>query len=211
MSMGRAVDRERLAQRHQLLAGGKYLAELTTIIGDEPEALRLLFVWTGMAEKFGGERQDFFTGPNPQTDAQRTKKLHAAAKHISALLPLLDKRTAWLVAVASPGFNEGPEVATAMEERLASLVHQLSELRADIERATGAIPPPKKGRQLQLTPRVMLLVSLIGSLKNLGVKFSDGENSKMVRAVRIFWQAAGFEGDPRDLVRSLKVANRGRN
>lgn len=195
-------------QRSQLLAGWHELAELAAIIGDERETQRLLFVWTGMASMFAGERDDFFTGPDPETDAERIKKMRSASEHIAALLPLLDRRMAWLLAVQTPGFDDGPDVAHQAEARLAGVAQSLADLRSDIERAAVAIKP-RKGRQLRPTPPVMLLVSLVGSLEELGVPFSDAENSKMVRAVRLFWQAAGLDGDPRDQIRSLKTRREG--
>lgn len=195
-------------QRAQLLAGWQELSELTAIIGDERETQRLLFVWTGMASMFAGERDDFFTGPDPETDAERVKKMRSAVEHIDALLPLLDRRMAWLIAVQTPGFDDGPEVAHQTEDRLDGLGQSLAALRLDIERAAVAIKP-KKGRPLRPTPPLMLLVSLTGSLEELGVPFSDAENSKMVRAVRLFWQAAGLDGDPRDHIRSLKTRREG--
>lgn len=195
-------------QRPELLAGWNELAELSAIIGDERETQRLLFVWTGMARMFAGEREDFFTGPDPETDAERLKKMRSAVEHIAALVPLLDRRMAWLVAVQTPGFDDGPEVAHQSEERLAWLVQSLEALRCDIDRAAVAIKP-RKGRPLRPTPPVLLLVSLTGSLEDLGVPFSDAENSKMVRAVRLFWHAAGLDGDPRDHMRSLKSRREG--
>lgn len=195
-------------QRPELLAGWQELAELATIIGDERETQRLLFTWTNMARQFAGERDEFFFGAAPEADAERLKKMRSAVDHISALIPLLDRRMAWLVAVQTPGFDHGPEVAEATERRLAGVVQSLQSLRGDIERAAVAIKP-RKGRPLRLTPPVMLLVSLICSLEDLGVPFSDAENSKMVRAVRLFWQAAGLDGEPRDHIRSLKTRRAG--
>lgn len=192
----------------QLLAGWQELSELSTIIGDERETQRLLFVWTNMAGMFASQPDDFFTGPDPETDAEQIKKMKAAVVHIEGLIPLLDRRMAWLLAVQTPGFKEGPDVAQQTEDRLAGLVQSLAALQLEIERAAGAIKP-RKGRQLRLTPHLMILVSLIGSLKKLGVPFSDAENSKMVRAVRLFWQAAGLDGDPRDQIRSLKARMKG--
>lgn len=195
-------------QRTELLAGKQEQAELVAIIGDERETLRLLFVWGSMARLFADAGEDYFTGPDPETDAERLKKMRSAASHIAALVPLLDRRLAWLLAVQDPCFQEGPEVAERQEERLASLVHSLSTLGNEIERAAAAIAP-KKGRPLRLTPPLMLLVSLVKSLEDLGVPFSDAENSKMVRAVRLFWQAVGFASDPRDLIRSIKARRKG--
>jgi hypothetical protein len=191
-------------QSHKVLTGWQELAELVAIIGNERETQRLLFTWTNMAGLFAGEQDDFFTGPDPEKDAERLKKMRSVVKHISALIPLLDPRTAWLVAVAAPRFSEGPEVADAAEARLSGLVQSLASLRTDIEHAAASIKP-RKGRPLLPTPLVMLLVSLVGHLEELGVAFSDAENSKMVRAVRLFWQAAGLDGDPRDSIRTLKA------
>lgn len=195
-------------QRPELLAGWKELAELAAIIGDERETRRLLFVWTGMANAFAGDGDDFFTGPDPETDADRLKKMRAAVGHIEALLPLLDRRMAWLLALQSPSIYSGPEVAESTEERLSEVAQALTSLRVDIERAAAAIQP-RKGRPLRPTPLIVLLVSLVGSLEGLGVPFSDAENSKMVRAVRLFWQAAGLDGEPRDQLRTLRARRAG--
>lgn len=197
-----------IARSTELVAGWKEFADLVSIIGNERETQRLLFVWTSMAHAFAGERDDFFTGPEPEADAERLRKMQSASSHISALIPLLDRRMAWLLAVVSPGFHEGPEVAASTEARLTDVAQSLEALRTDIDRAVASIKP-RKGRPLRPTPSVMLLVSLIGSLKGLGVVFSDAENSKMVRALRLFWQAAGLEGDPRDLIRTLKARRAG--
>lgn len=193
---------------HEILTGWKELPKLAAIIGNEEGARRLLFVWTNMASPIAGDCDDFFTGPGPETDAERLKKMRSAAAHISALTPLLDQRMAWLVAVAMPGLSDGPEVADSTEVRLANVVASLESLLTDINRAAAQIKP-KKGRQLRLTPSVVLLVSLIGNLKDLGVKFSVAENSKMVRAVRLCWEAAGLEGDPRDQMRTLHARQKG--
>lgn len=195
-------------QQPQFLGGWHELSELAAIIGDEQETLGLLFHWTCMASVYGDVREDFFTGLDPETDAERVRKMRSAVEHIDALLPLLDRRMAWLIALQTPGFSDGPEVAHQIEARLDGLGQSLTALRLDIERAAVAIKP-KKGRPLRPTPPVVLLVSLTGRLEELGVPFSDAENSKMVRAVRLFWQAAGLDGDPRDHVRSLKARRKG--
>lgn len=195
-------------KRPEVLAGWKELAELAAIIGDERETRRLLFVWTGMAQAFAGESGEFFTGPDPETDADRLKKMRSAVGHIEALLPLLDRRMAWLLALQSPSFDCGPEVAESTEERLSDLAQSLASLRIDIESAATAIQP-RKGRPLRATPPIVLLVSLVGGLEELGVPFSDAENSKMVRAVRLFWQAAGLDGEPRDQLRTLRARRAG--
>lgn len=195
-------------QCSELLAGWDELAELAVIIGDERETKRLLFTWTNMARDIAGVGDDFLTGPAPEKDAEMLKKMRSAAGHLSALIPLLDRRMAWLVAVGTPGFSDGPEVAESADARLSDVVESLVSLKSDIDRSAAQLAP-KKGRQLRPTPKVLLLISLVASLKELGVKFSDAENSKMVRAVRLFWQAAGLEGDPRDQIRTLKSRQKG--
>lgn len=182
----------------------KKVEELAALIGDRRDAQRILFVWVELVRCFFGASDDFFTGPAPETDAERVKKLRSAAKHIAALVPLLDQRMAWLVAVQTPGFRDGPKVSNRTERRLARLVHSLASLQADIERAAVA-NKPRKGRPLRPAPTVLHLVQLIANLKDVGVPFSAAENSKMVRAVRLCWEAAGLDGDPRDLIRSLKT------
>ncbi len=189
-------------QQSALISGWDELGELVAIIGNERETRRLLFVWTNMAALFSDEAEDFFTGPDPETNAEALARMRAAMDHISALAELLDRRMAWLVSVKSPGFHEGTEVAEATEGRLADIVATLQSLRADIHRATEAIQV-RNGRQLRPTPPLMLLLTLTSNLQELGVPFSAGENSKMVRAVRLFWQAAGLDGDPRDTLRTL--------
>lgn len=179
-----------------------HLAELVAITGNERVTGELLFVWVGVARQFAAADEDLFTGDTASTDAVRLARLRSAVGLISDLVPLLDTELAWLVASQTNGFTEGPDVAVAVEAKVLEVARSLVVLRGDIERAAQAIKP-KKGRPLRPTPPLLLLISLTSRLEEIGLKFSAAENSKMVRAVRLFWQAAGLEGDPRDQIRTL--------
>ncbi|MDP3809431.1 MAG: hypothetical protein Q8Q78_00370 [Hydrogenophaga sp.] len=189
--------------RHFVQTGGALREELISIIGDAATTDHVIFEWCSRAAVLGNSPADFLTGPDPETDGQRSKKLQGVLTHIDALTSSLDRRTSWLIACASPGFFDGPEVAEETETRLAVLVRELDRLGADVRRAERAIPAPQKGRQLHPSPRLVLLISLVADLQDAGIPFSAAENSKMVKAVRIFWSAVDFDGDPRDLLRTL--------
>lgn len=189
--------------QHLVQTGATARSELTSVIGDAENANRIILVWCGIAAQFGGAAADLFTGPDPESDALRAKKLSEVEVHIDALTKLLDHRTSWLVACATPGFYDGPEVAEETEDRIAALVSDLERLRVEVARAARAVPAPKRGRKVHLSPRVMLMVTLVAELTQVGIPFSVAENSKMVRAARILWAAVEFEGDPRDLLRTF--------
>lgn len=179
------------------------LKELTPLIGDAEAARGILLSFLAMAEIYGDMPRGTFTAKDGLTEGIRKTRLTATNSHLKALVPLLDDRLAWVTACYMPGFSDGPEIAEQNELRIREIQTQLKGLLADLTHALDRLPAVKSGRQFRATPYVMLMISLVAGLKEAGVKFSSAENSKLVRAVRICWSAAGFEGDPRDLVRTL--------
>lgn len=182
----------------------EYLKELGAILGSVGKAYAILFPWLGMVQIYGDAPKQSFTGGESRTDAKQLKQLKAVLGHIDALMPFLNDRLAWVTACASPEILEGPEIATEYEHRIGAIKESLTWLRSNVNTAKVKIPPIKAGRSLELTPKLMLLVSLLAHLKEAGIPMGTGERSKMVRAVRTCWDAAGFEGDPRDLLRSME-------
>lgn len=178
--------------------------ELAQLLGDESAAKCILLNWSAMAAIYGDAVPGWFTGNVKKTAAERLDGLRVALSHIDGLIPLLDDRFAWVIACSMPGMSDGPEVAEENELRIAALKVSLVVLREDLTRTIKNSPPVARGRTLELTPRVMLIINLISQLKEAGLPMGTGERSKMVRAVRVCWDAVGFDGDPRDLMRSLE-------
>ena len=180
------------------------LKELALLLGNEVEAQSILFMWRSMASIYGDGAPNIFTESHRKTDAQRLTDLRLTLDHIEGLIPLLDDRLSWVTACDMPGMFDGPEVAEENEVRIAALKASLVVLREDVALTIKKLPPVARGRKLELTPRVMLTIRLISRLKEAGLPTGTGERSKMVRAVRVCWDAIGFDGDPRDLMRSLE-------
>lgn len=189
--------------RHFVQTGSALRDELISIIGDAEKTDRVIYDWCARAAVLGNAPTDFLTGPDPGTDAERTKRLGQIQTHIDALIPLLDRSTSSLIAWASPGIFDGPEVAYETESRLVALRFDLERLGADVRRAVLAAPAAGRGRPLRPTPRVVLMIALMADLRDVGIPSSAAENSKMVRAARILWSSAEFAEDPRDLLRTL--------
>ena len=182
----------------------EYLKELRLILGNADVADEILGTWLGMAAIYGDTPKKFFTGGDVCTAARRLDDLNTVLGHIDGLIPLLNNRLAWVTACNTPEILEGPEIAAEYEQRMAAIKESLSWLRVNVNLAVEKSPPVHRGRSLELTPKLMLIVSLIACLKEAGIPMGTGERSKMVRAVRTCWDAAGFEGDPRDLLRSME-------
>lgn len=187
-----------------LRVSDEYLKELGTILGSVDTAHKILVPWLGMVQVYGDAPKNSFTGGESRTDAKQLKQLTAVLGHIDALMPFLNDRLAWVTACASPEILEDPEIATEYEHRIGAIKESLDWLRSNVNTAKVKIPPIKAGRSLELTSKLMLLLSLVANLKEAEIPMGTGERSKMVRAVRICWDAAEFEDDPRDLLRSLE-------
>jgi hypothetical protein len=138
------------------------------------------------------------------TEAVERKRLADARRYMVELLPLLDNRLAWRTAINRPGFLDGPEVAEANEQRVETLKASIGELLDDLDATLKNLPPVARGASVQLTPLLLSTLSLTNDLEEAGVKRSSAESSKMIRALRICWEAAGLTGDPRDSLRMLE-------
>ena len=182
----------------------QYVDELAELLGSMDEAQSILSKWLAMASIYRGAPLDTFTGEDSESNSQRLTRLKTALAHVEGLIPLLDDRLAWVTACYMPGMTDGPEVAEDNEQRINALKTSLCALREDLARAVEKSPPVVRGRTLELTPRLMLTIDLISRLKEAGLPMSTGERAKMVRAMRVCWEAANIDGDPRDLLRSLE-------
>ena len=182
----------------------QYVDELAELLGSMDEAQSILSKWLPMASIYRGAPLDTFTGEDSESNSQRLTRLKTALAHVEGLIPLLDDRLAWVTACYMPGMSDGPEVAEDNEQRIDALKTSLCALREDLARAVKKSPPVVRGRTLELTPRLMLTIDLISRLKQAGIPMSTGERAKMVRAMRVCWEAANIDGDPRDLLRSLE-------
>lgn len=181
------------------------VAALGKLVRDDAEAERMLLHFAGIAGEYPDVRSDEFMAPRERgrTHGARLKQMKTALKHLDALLPLLDDRLAWMISCYLPGMEDGPEVSIETEKRIADLCGALRATRADMANAIAKLPVAKRGHAMELNPRLMLTLSLIGWLKEAGIPWAIGERSRMVQAIRVCWDVADIEGDPIDLLRTL--------
>lgn len=182
------------------------LRELGNIVGGRDVAQNLLDAWRGVCAQLSMLLNDEFEPTRNLQALQR--RLQAAAKHAKSLAELLDDQVAeWIVIGSSTDPRVESQAALAVHcshtrEEVAKLAGTLQRLVLNLE-AAAAVVRVRRGRRVRLSPRNVATLWLINELIELGIENADGDGARMVRAVRLCWGTAGFEGDPRDFMRSV--------
>lgn len=200
-------------------------ADLVRILGDEGADEAIIWIRLARGEKAPigapsydpGAAQDEIIDPDEiaawRTVAAVRKDLKELAKDSAGLADRLRDRALMLHLAA------GAALAQISEQRgrawqgrrplpsFDDTIYELRDLKSRLSTlgkwAIAGSPKPKRGAPRD-AKRHAFVQAIVHVVQTAGLPIRIGEDSDLVKVARIAFRCAGFEGDPRDLLRTLK-------